>query len=349
MKITVLAGGLSPERDVSLSSGSLIANALIDKGHQVALVDVYEGLSVPFDGVSSLFYAAADGHQFSYKVPEKEPDLEDIRRKNGNRRELVGPGVLDLCRASDVVFLALHGAMGENGQIQAFFDVLGIPYTGSGYAGCLLAMDKDVTKRLLVRDGIPTADWVLVQPDREDRHTMLERIRGEIGFPCVVKPLSCGSSVGVSMVTAYEELEKALDEASLWESRILVEKKITGREFSIGIFLDRALPSIEIIPVQGFYDYANKYQGGRSREICPADLPPHEESALATLALSVHRCLQLGSYSRIDFIRDEKGVFWCLEANTLPGMTPTSLLPQEARATGISYGDLCEAIAAHPV
>lgn len=338
MKITVLAGGLSPERDVSLSSGSLIANALMDSGHLVALVDVYEGVA---SGCVAEFRNAGSGKKYSYTVPSSEPDLEEIRARNGNRKELVGPGVLELCRAADLVFIALHGAMGENGQLQAFLDVYAIPYTGSSFAGCLLAMDKDITKRLLVRENIPTAPWIMYDPKTD----VTDRIFAEIGLPCAVKPCGCGSSVGVSLVKTEGELEKALVYAQKYESLVLVEKMIEGREFSVGILDGKALPPIEIIPKSGFYDYQNKYQGGMTEEICPARLSPDETGKVQELALAVHRSLHLGGYSRVDFILDFSGTFWCLEANTLPGMTPMSLLPQEAVAAGMSYGELCEKIA----
>jgi D-alanine-D-alanine ligase len=339
MKIAVMAGGLSPERDVSLSSGSLIANALMEAGHEVALADVYEG----FEGEPrSRFRVAGSGEKYSFTIPAREPDLDEIRARNGNRRELVGAGVLELCRAADVVFVALHGAMGENGQFQAVLDVNGIRYTGSGYAGCLLAMDKDITKRLLVREKIPTADWIMFDCAKDSTG----RIAAEIGYPCVVKPCACGSSVGVSIVGNEAELRAAIDYAKKYESVILVEKKIEGREFSVGVLDGSALPPIEIVPKSGFYDYQNKYQGGLTEEICPARLSAAETAKVQSLALAVHRALRLGGYSRVDFILDAAGTFWCLEANTLPGMTPTSLLPQEARAAGIGYTELCEKIAA---
>ncbi len=337
MKIAVMAGGLSPERDVSLSSGSLIANALMEAGHEVALADVYEG----FAGDARARFRGA-GEKFSFTIPAQEPDLGEIRARNGNRRELIGPGVIELCRAADVVFVALHGAMGENGQFQAVLDVNGIRYTGSGYAGCLLAMDKDITKRLLVRERISTADWIMFDCAKD----IPARIAAEIGYPCVVKPCSCGSSVGVSIVENETDLRTALDYAKKYEPVILVEKKIEGREFSVGILDGAALPPIEIVPKSGFYDYRNKYQGGLTEEICPARLSGDETAKVQSLALAAHRTLRLGGYSRVDFILDGAGTYWCLEANTLPGMTPTSLLPQEARAAGIGYVELCEKIAA---
>lgn len=342
MKIVVLAGGLSPERDVSLSSGSLIANALRQKGHRVLLLDVYEGISDQPD--FDRLFRDHTGEPYTYNVPEKEPDLEELKRRNGNPASLIGPNVLMLCQSSDVVFVALHGAMGENGQLQAVFDTLGIRYTGTGYTGSLLGMDKDISKKLMKQTGIPTAEWNVLNVEKSDSSTVIDEILRTIGLPCVIKPLSAGSSVGVSIVKDLEALEEALVYAGKVEKNILVEKMIPGREFSVGILDGTALPVIEIIPKQGFYDYKNKYQAGAALEICPARLSETETQKVQSLALRVHHELRLGAYSRIDFILSEAGEFVCLEANTLPGMTPTSLLPQEALAVGISYPELCDRI-----
>jgi len=238
------------------------------------------------------------------------------------------------------VFLALHGAMGENGQIQAAFDVLGIKYTGTGYIGSLLAMDKDLSKRLLRQAEIPTAEWLVFTDDSISIEYVIEKI----GLPCVVKPCSAGSSIGVSIVHNIEELQKAVSVAKKFESNVLIEQMISGREFSIGILNGKALPVIEIIPKEGFYDYKNKYQTGLTQEICPANLSENDTGRAQSLALRIHDILRLGAYSRIDFILNEKKEFICLEANTLPGMTPTSLIPQEALADGISYIELCNRI-----
>ncbi len=336
MKIIVLAGGLSPEREVSLTSGSLIANALMERGHEVALVDVYEGLE------GELVWRGASGKKYHAAVGEAVPDLAAVKARCGGREALIGPGVLDACQAADVVFIALHGAMGENGQLQATLDNFGIRrYTGSGYIGSLLAMDKDITKRVLTLSGIANAPWILFDAAHDDT----ERVLREIGLPCVVKPCSCGSSVGVSIVETEEELSAALAFAREYEPLVLIERKIEGREFSIAILDGEALPAIEIIPKSGFYDYKNKYQGGCTTEICPAPLTPDEAERLAEAAKAVFAALRLENYARIDFILDRDGTFCCLEANTLPGMTPTSLMPQEAAAVGIPYPELCERLA----
>lgn len=332
MKIVVLAGGLSPERDVSLASGSLIANALLKNGHEVMLLDAYTG----GDGI---YYTEESGKTFSYQVLEQEPDLDVLKEQSGNGDALIGKEVLELCQKADLCFVALHGGVGEDGRLQALFDLYGICYTGSGSAGCMLAMDKHLTKQLLRQADVMTADWMLLD---ENGDALTE---AGFGLPCVVKPCGCGSSVGVSLVYTPEELRQALELAKQYEATVLVEKLISGREFSVGVLEGEALPVIEIIPKSGFYDYKNKYQSGLTEEVCPAELTEEERELLQTEALRVHRVLQLGDYSRVDFILDASGEAYCLEANTLPGMTPTSLLPQEAKAAGISYETLCERIA----
>ena len=337
MNIVVLAGGLSPERDVSLVSGSLIANALVQNGHKVCLCDVYMGID--YDGdISELF---TDKSDHSYKIASTEPDLEAVKASNGGREALIGVNVLDICAYADVVFLALHGAMGENGSLQATLDNFGIKcYTGSGFAGSLLAMDKAVSKQLMTQNSIPNAEGIIYDTDVDT----IDRVGREVGYPCVVKPANCGSSVGVSIVADEAELTAALDYAKKYENKIVIEKKIEGREFSVAVLDGVALPPIEIIPVNGWYDYKNKYQG-TTKEVTPAEITEAQTKRISELALSVHNSLCLGGYSRVDFLLDrEDGEFYCLEANTLPGMTPNSLMPQEAAAAGISYNELCEKI-----
>ena len=336
MKIAVLAGGLSPEREVSLSSGSLIANALCERGHEVALADVYLGTG---GKTPDELFSACCG--YSYTIPENPPDLNELKNQAGIGERLIGHGIAALVNAADVVFLAMHGGMGENGQLQAYLDCLGIKYTGSSYSACLAAMDKNLSKTIFRAAGVPTADWIYAETNNA-----LSR-KNEIKFPCVIKPCSCGSSVGVTMVDTAEELSAALSAAEKYENNVIIEDKLCGREFSVGILGGKALPPIEIKPLgEGFYDFTKKYQSGMVLEICPAPLTESECARLSFLAEKAHKALGLGDYSRIDFILDEnKNDFFCLEANTLPGMTPMSLLPQEAAAAGISYGELCEKIA----
>ena len=336
MKITVLAGGFSHEREVSLSSGSLIAGALVRRGHEVCLVDLYTGKAI--DGSTPVFTRSPIE---PYCVSRAIPDLEalKVQTERGDRR--IGEGVTALCEAADAVFVALHGDVGENGQLQAYLDMACIPYTGSGYAGSLLAMDKDLTKQILSRTGVPTAPWVFCDM-AQGVETIADRIEGELGYPVVVKPCSGGSSVGVSMANNRTELITAIEKCAAYEPTLLAERRICGRELTVSILGGTVLPAVEIIPLTGFYDYENKYQAGLTEEICPASLTDTEVAALEEATRRGFEALRLRGYARFDFILDGEGTPWCLEANTLPGMTPTSLLPQAAAAVGIEYDELCE-------
>ncbi len=342
MNIVVLAGGLSPERNVSLTSGSLISSALRRKGHRVLMIDVYEGLK-SIENPDRLF-TLDDTVTYSAGSRAPTPDeLAEIRRRNGGRNELIGENVIEICKFADVAFLALHGDMGENGQLQATLDVFDITYTGSGYIGSLLAMDKDIAKKLLSDAGILTPESV-----KFDSHSGSENIDHaikKIGFPCIVKPCSCGSSVGVSMVNNKEELDTALELAKKYESSVLIERRIFGRELTQAYLDGMTLPPVEIIPKCGFYDYANKYVANATEEICPANITSDQLADISKATAKGFETLRLNGYARFDYILDNDGRFWCLEANTLPGMTPTSLLPQEAAAVGIDYDSLCEKLA----
>ncbi len=340
MNITVLAGGWSPERDVSLTSGSLIANALMARGHRVLLLDPYLGVDLPEGtNVRALFRSEGEYH---HAVREDIPDLSVLRRATGNGDALIGRNVPVLCRAADVVYNALHGDMGENGTLQGFLDCYGIRYTGTGAIGAMLSMDKDLSKRLLRAAGVATPDWIVLYPATEP--DVRERILREIGLPCVIKPCSCGSSVGVSIVEDEAALDEALRFGTAYEGKLIAEKKITGRELTMGFLGDRALPPIEIRPLSGFYDYKNKYQGGQTMELCPAPITDAQTERLGQITRRAMRALELECYARFDYIMDAQGEMWCLEANALPGMTPTSLLPQMAAAVGMDYGALCDAI-----
>ena len=339
MKIVVLAGGLSPERNVSLSSGVMVAEALRSRGHRVALIDLFFGLE-NWPGTPEELYDAAVPLSWR-QVDHAAPDLEEVRaRRKTPGSSQFGPGALELCQGADVVFLALHGSCGEDGRIQAALDLMGIPYTGSGYLGSAIAMDKDLTKKLAIEAGVVTPKWQTVDYTEHDGDALTSRT----GVPCVVKPVDSGSSIGVSIAQNKKELRAALLTGLRFGGRCVLEQYIQGREVQVGVLEDRALPSIEIIPKQGFYDYENKYQPGAAEEVCPAPVSPAEERLLEETALKVHRLLGLGVYSRTDFILTPDGIPWFLEINTLPGMTPTSLLPQEAAAVGIGYAELCERI-----
>jgi D-alanine-D-alanine ligase len=309
------------------------------------MLDVYEGISdekIPSNPLE--LFTEVDSAPLSVgNIAPTPKELEDIKKKNNNRSELIGPNVLRLCKLADVAFLALHGDMGENGQLQATLDVFDVTYTGSGYIGSLLAMNKDIAKKLMRESGILTPDWINFK-SFGDKEKIAEAAK-EIGFPCIVKPCSCGSSVGVSIVNNEKELQEALKIASGYEGSVLIEKHIKGRELTQAILDGEALPPVEIIPKCGFYDYANKYVANATEEICPAPITKELRQRVDEVSKKCFAALCLCDYARIDYIVDENEQIWCLEANTLPGMTPTSLMPQEAAAVGISYDELCDKIA----
>lgn len=337
MKIVVLAGGISTERDVSLSSGKGIYQALKEKGHQVILLDVFLGLPHPPKPLADLFEAEIDWAASVCEVQEKAPNLNRIMAMRPHYKSLLGPQVIELCQQCDMVFLALHGAGGEDGRIQALFDLMGIRYTGTGHQSSALCMDKQITKQFFKAYGIPTPLSITVKKGASFA------LPEEIGFPCMVKTCCGGSSVGVYKVEHVYGLEKALRDAFFYEDTVLIERCITGREFSIAVIEGNALPVIEIAPLTGFYDYKNKYQAGSTIETCPAKLPQNLSARMQRHAVEACNAVGIEGYARVDFMLEEtSGEDYALEINTLPGMTPTSLLPQEAAVLGYSYADLCE-------
>ncbi|MCL2301200.1 MAG: D-alanine--D-alanine ligase [Firmicutes bacterium] len=332
MNVLVLAGGYSAERDVSLVSGSKIVEALRRKGHRAMLLDPY--MSIEAASSFEALYGKYAREAYDFAIPASEPDLARLKADHGNGEDLLGRQVLEACKLADVVFLGLHGACGENGQLQAAFDLFDIRYTGSGYVGCMLSMDKAIAKAIMELHGVRTP--------RGREVSIEDASADEIKLPAVIKPCSGGSSLGVTIVKEKAEVERALQYAKAFEGKVLIEEYIAGREFTVGILEGRALPVLEIRPKQGFFDYANKYQDDLTEEICPASIPEELAQRMQDIALRAHRALRLGDYSRADFIADSGGELYCLEVNTLPGMTPASLVPREARAAGISYDDLCE-------
>ena len=242
--------------------------------------------------------------------------------------------MIEICQMADVVFLGLHGEDGENGKVQAAFDLLGIHYTGTDYVSSALSMDKSLAKELFAFHGIPTPAGIRVRKGQESAE--------RVPYPCVVKACKGGSSVGVCIVHEEKEYQAALEEAFKYDEEAVIEQYIEGREFSCAVIDGKALPVIEIAPLCGFYDYKNKYQAGSTIETCPADLPEDKSREMQLISEKVFRALRLKKYARMDFMMDKEGKLYCLEANTLPGMTPTSLIPQEARAIGISFEDLCQ-------
>lgn len=333
MKIVVLAGGTSTERDVSIVSGTGICNGLRAKGHQAILVDVFCGAET-VDWADS-FPREYDVEAASAYIKSFNPHIEQLKKM---RKDFFGPNVLELCKKADFVFLGLHGANGEDGRIQAAFDLMGIKYTGTGYLSSAMAMDKGVTKWMFQMKGVPVPGGVTMK-----RHTRKEDL-AELGlaFPVVVKTCCGGSSIGVYIVKDQEEYMKALDAAFVYEEEVVVEEFIQGTEYTVAVVDGKAYPVVQIVPCQGFYDYENKYKPGAVKETCPAPISSELTRRLQDYAVQGYRALGLESYARLDFIVTDDEKIYCLEANTLPGMTPTSLIPQEAAVLGMDYPTLCE-------
>ena len=341
MDIIVLTGGLSSERDVSFKTGGMVADALRGNGHRVILLDVFMGYGDREEELSGIFEQA---DRFSVEVdniPEVAPDLAAVRASRKDQSDcFFGPNVIQMCRMADIVFMALHGENGENGKIQAAFDLFGIRYTGSGYLESAIAMKKEMAKKFFEGAGVPTPRaFTMKKAQRED-----DVARLPLPLPCVVKPGSGGSSIGVTIARDAAEFRVALDEGFRWEDELIIEQYVKGREFSVGVIEKKALPVIEIAPIEGFYDYKNKYKAGSAVETCPADLPEEVAAKMRGYAETVAEAIGLTTYSRSDFLMSESGELFCIEVNTLPGMTPTSLLPQEAAAGGMDYAALCEKI-----
>jgi D-alanine-D-alanine ligase len=325
MKIAVLFGGTSEERDVSIASAAQIIPVLRRLGHDVFAVDTATGRLPPADEQKLL----------SAGVAPEPPSSQAIAGMRG-RATALSPAAFDI-RATDVVLLALHGGSGEDGRIQSMLDLAGLAYTGSNHIASAAAMDKDMSKRLFRSVDVPTADW-LMSPATADT------VSAKLGWPVVVKPNKQGSTVGLSVVREPARLAAAIERAHAFDDEVMIEKFIPGREFTVGILDGAALPVGEIIAPGEVFDYQAKYQAGGAREVFPADIPATEASVLQQYALRAHGVLKLGSYSRVDFRRDAAGKFWCLEVNSLPGMTATSLLPQAAKAAGMDFPTLLDRI-----
>ena len=326
MNITVLMGGTSSERDVSIASGLRIAHALRSRGHDVISLDTATGI----------IDAARERELLAAGVQQEPPDLQSLAAMT---RQSLSPtlGTLPEVRQADVVFLALHGGQGEDGTLQALFDLCGVRYTGTGQLGSAVAMDKDVSKRLFRDHGVRTAEWLMAPAG-------VQQVQDTIGFPVVVKPSKQGSTVGLTLVREPSGLEPAIAEAFKYDDEVMLEQFIRGRELTVGILGHEALPIGEIIPKHELYDYECKYTKGMAVEEFPARLDPAVAQRVQAQAVLAFKALKLRGYARIDFRLDDSGDCFCLEANTLPGMTELSLIPQAAAAAGISFPELCERI-----
>ena len=325
MRIAVLFGGTSSERDVSIASGSQVVKALREAGHRVVAVDTATGVLGEADEQKLLSSGVAP-------APPGEDSLDMLR--SGDTSSIVSaPELADI----DVIFLALHGGTGENGTLQSLLELTGIPYTGSGPLGSALAMDKDVSKRILLHAGVPTPDWLMAPVSAEEAI-------GRLGLPLIVKANKQGSTVGLTKVKNRAEFDTAVEKAYQHDDEVMVEQFIPGRELTVPILADEPLPVGEIIIESEIFDYETKYQSGKAQEIFPADLPGPIAVQAQLYALKTHRALKLRGYSRVDFRLDEDDNLWCLEANTLPGMTAASLFPKGAAAAGMGFPEVCERI-----
>ncbi|MBN1298291.1 MAG: D-alanine--D-alanine ligase [Actinobacteria bacterium] len=299
LTIGVIAGGISSEREVSLSTGKGIHKALLESGFRSVFID--------FDG-----------------------DLKKITETG-----------------MDVAFIALHGKYGEDGTIQGLMELMKIPYTGSGILASALAMDKIYSKKIFQLENIPTPAFMpLYSKNNIEIDKISKNVQVNIGYPVIVKPNRGGSTIGVTIVPDIQVLEEAVFLAFKYDSSILIEKFIEGRLLTVGIIGSDpvALPVIEIKPKSGFYDYAAKYTGGLTEYLVPAMLDSLISDLISETAIKCHNMLDCSALSRVDMIMDRKNDIHVLEVNTIPGMTPTSLVPKAAAAMGIDFAALTEII-----
>ena len=328
MRVTVITGGATAERAVAFAGASQIVAALRQRTHEVHAVDT----------VTGLLSAADEARLLVDRVAAAPPPVDNLDERE---RKMLSNGLATLpaIHNADVLFPCVHGGRGEGGTLQAVLDVIGVPYTGSGALGSALALDKDLSKRLFRAAGVPVPAWFMAPVTPDDVTTAL-------GWPVIVKPSKQGSTVGLSLVKQAKDLDTALALARQHDDEVMVEQFIPGREFTVGVLGDVPLPVGEIIPQHEIFDYECKYTPGMTEEVFPAKIDTKLARQLQELALSAHRALKMGGYSRIDFRVSAEGDIFCLEANSLPGMTRMSLFPQAARATGMDYGEMCERICA---
>ena len=324
-RVTVITGGSTPERNVALAGAGEVTEALRTAGQEVKVVDTWGGALSRDEEQDRV-------HRLIGLEPPSLEELEEIQRTELTT-ELAE---LREVRESDVLFLVIHGRQGEGGQLQSLFEIVGLRYIGCDSVGSLLAMDKDVSKRLFEHAGIPTPAWGL--------WPMSEVALAKLGLPVVVKPSRVGSSVGLSVIRESEAIPEAVSEAQKFDDCVLVEAFIEGREYTVGVLGDEALAVGEILPSHEIFDYQCKYTEGLCEEIFPAEIDEELAGELQRLALAAHRTLKLRDFSRADFRVSSDGRVSCLEANSLPGMAPTSLLPQSAAAAGIPFPELCDRI-----
>ncbi len=340
MRIAMLMGGANTERDVSLASGIEVAGALRAAGHHVANVDAATEVHAP-DGVGALF-VTRDPPGWEPDVDHEPPSQEEIRELRARHPHTVfAPGVLEVCRAADIVYPLVYSDAGEGGYIQAVLELCDIPYVGPSPLGCAISFDKLTAKRLCRDSGIPTPQWRVLGPDAD-----LDVVDVDVEGPWVVKPVRGGSTIGVALANDRGELVAALRSSRRYGVDVLVERRIEGREFSVGVLGDEALAVVEISTDRELFDYVAKYQEGSAEEVAPAPQTDAERQEVQGLAVAAHRALAQGPHaaSRIDILQERDGGFWFLECNGLPGMTATSLFPKSAAGAGMDLPGVCDRI-----
>ncbi len=333
LKVAIFVGGDSPERDVSLESGRCVANALIELGHEIFPLDTARGGKL----------LPADPACWGRGTSQEPPELLD---RHGHFHEQLFCAV-ETCRSqkAQVIFNALHGGIGEDGTIQGYLDLVGIPYTGSGMLASALAMDKTMAKKIFELEGIRVPRDITVYPDQQiDPGQLLNGLQPSLELPVVVKPSNQGSTVGLRLVKKMDQLEEAFRAAEHFGGPVMVEQYIPGRELTVAILEDRALPVVEIIPEGGLYDYTAKYTDGKSRYITDPDLPADAVQEVQEMSLKAFQVLGCCGYARADVRLDPGNVPYLLEVNTLPGMTSHSLVPKAAQTAGIDFLHLIEKI-----
>ncbi len=322
-RIAVLSGGSTPERTVALAGAAQVSAALRARGYDVSVFDTIEPR--PLD-------AELERRRLGRAVGARPPSLAELRELQA-REDLPALIAGDLGR-HDAVFLVLHGRQGEGGEVQELLETAGIAFTGSDARGSRVAMDKDRSKRRFRDAGIPTPDWLTWPALQSD----IERL----GLPLIVKPSRVGSTVGLTLMSDPDNLDSAVGKALGFDDEVILERFLPGREYTAGVLDGQALGVGEIVSPGVIFDFQSKYTPGRARELFPAEIDETLRRRLRELALAAHEALSLRDVSRVDFRLDAAGSPCCLEVNTLPGMTPTSLLPQSAAVFGISFADLCD-------
>jgi D-alanine-D-alanine ligase len=331
MNIAVLFGGISPERNVSIVGGKAVVEALRSKGHKV----------IPIDPALGNDYQKAEDEIADMMQLPSDEELQGFHTKN-----YIDTIALPIFNDIDIAFIVLHGKYGEDGLIQSLLELRSVPYTGSNVKASALSMDKATSKNLFAASGILTPPWLVIRENDADDPEIFKDIRKELGNEIVFKPNDQGSSVGISIVMNgnLDEIEKAYQLAHKYSDTVLVEKYIPGREITVGLIGGEALPVIEIVPEEKFYDYEHKYTKGRTQYICPADLSEDIEEFVQSIAVVANNIIGARGFARADFRFTPENEPYLLELNTIPGFTPTSLVPMAAKEVGIEFPDLCENI-----